>query len=226
MYGEGEDMEHISMDTEYAKNIFLEMRKPPSQQVLRLQGQCEQLVHDLVADGPIVEESVAEAEVDTANAPTPTLKQGSYPVSKKRKTSEVLVKHIHVVEQFVPKHGKVRQKIKGNGATSAILTDVDGFRNLLETALCFHSFIHYFGDLPKEMREDHDLIGHSVRSFVELYNTVVYQGDNTVDCDTCKIHAHLHVPKDIIKFGNPMNWDAGKGERGLKVWAKLCGMTS
>lgn len=26
---------------------------------------------------------------------------------------------------------------------------------------------------------------------------------------------------DIQDYGHPMNWEAGKGERGLKVWAKL-----
>ena len=47
-----------------------------------------------------------------------------------------------------------------------------------------------------------------------------------VDCETPKIHAYLHLPADITQFGHPMNWDAGKGERGLKDWAKMVSSTA
>lgn len=62
--------------------------------------------------------------------------------------------------------------------------------------------------------------------FVNAFAKNVYRGDDSVDCETSKIHSHLHLPEDIQDYGHPMNWEAGKGERGLKVWAKLASATA
>jgi hypothetical protein len=40
------------------------------------------------------------------------------------------------------------------------------------------------------------------------------------------MHSHLHLADDIELFGHPMNWEASKGERGLKTWAKLYSHTA
>jgi hypothetical protein len=48
------------------------------------------------------------------------------------------------IRNEIPKHGLVKPRVKGNGATSAILTDCDGYLRLFEKILAFHSFVHYF----------------------------------------------------------------------------------
>ena len=63
-------------------------------------------------------------------------------------------------------------------------------------------------------------IQRAVNGLVSDYSKIIYRGDNSVDCSTGKIHSHLHLASDIAEFGEPMNWEASKGERGLKVWAK------
>jgi hypothetical protein len=67
---------------------------------------------------------------------------------------------------------------------------------------------------------------NSVKAYLKIYKDAVYCGDDTVDCETPKIHAHLHLAGAIMDFGHPMNWDAGKGERGLKDWAKVVSSTA
>lgn len=51
----------------------------------------------------------------------------------------------------------------------------------------------------------------------------VYRGDNSIDVRTCKCHAHYHIGRDIADFGAPMGFEASKGERNLKQWAKFLG---
>ena len=93
-------------------------------------------------------------------------------------------------------------------------------------SLTFHSFIHYFEEVVEENRVNTVLIESSVKKLVSEFSHIIYRGDDTVDCATCKIHSHLHLSADIENFGHPMNWEAGKGERGLKVWAKMASCTA
>ena len=93
-------------------------------------------------------------------------------------------------------------------------------------ALCFHSFIHYFEEFLVTERLDASLIDRNVIDFVQTFSETIYRGDDTIDCDTCKIHSHLHLSQDIADYGHPMNWDSGKGERGLKNWAKTASATA
>ena len=130
------------------------------------------------------------------------------------------------VNKKIEKHGLIRAKNTINGASSAILTDVDGFRALLKQALCFHSFIHFFEEVEVEERLDNKKIQKHVRGFVKAFAETIYRGDDSIDCDTCKIHSHLHLSRDISDYGHPMNWDSGKGERGLKTWAKTASSTA
>ena len=106
------------------------------------------------------------------------------------------------------------------------MTDVEGFRNLLMKALCFHSFVHNFEEIPVTERLDASLIDRNVIDFVQTFSETIYRGDDTIDCDTRKMHSHLHLSQDIADYGHPMNWDSGKGERGLKNWAKTAGATA
>jgi hypothetical protein len=54
----------------------------------------------------------------------------------------------------------------------------------------------------------------------------IYRGDNTFDVATCKCHSHLHLVKDVEYYGDPMGFDASKGERNLKAWAKHISKTA
>jgi len=146
--------------------------------------------------------------------------------SKKRARQEKLPAQSPVPKQYIRKHKWDRSKSHVAGSTSAILTDLDGFRKVLMNALAFHSFVHYFEEIPWKKRVDGPYLHECVADFIKMYSTVVYRGDDGVDCETPKIHAHLHLAGDIIDFGHPMNWDAGKGERGLKDWAKMVSSTA
>ena len=128
-------------------------------------------------------------------------------------------------KKYVKKHKWDRSKSNVAGSTSAILTDLEGFRKVLMHGLAFHSFVHYFEEIPSEKRSDGVYLQECVNDFIKMYSEAIYRGDDGVDCETPKIHAHLHLPADIIEFGHPMNWDAGKGERGLKDWAKMVSST-
>ena len=54
----------------------------------------------------------------------------------------------------------------------------------------------------------------------------IYRGDNSVDVQTCKYHAHFHLTWAIEYFGAPMGFNAAKGERNLKFWAKEISKTA
>jgi hypothetical protein len=96
----------------------------------------------------------------------------------------------------------------------------------IELALCLHAYLHYSKDLPLEIRAEPEVFDRGIREFLRLFNAYVYRGDDSVDTDTCKIHCHLHILQNIIMFGDPMQYDAAKGERGLKDWAKLISQTA
>jgi hypothetical protein len=110
--------------------------------------------------------------------------------------------------------------------TSALLCNVEQFRRMLQKLLEFHSFIHYFENVPVADRMNSKKIQQSISDLVELYTSIIYRGDSTINCNTGKIHSHLHLPKDIELYGHPMNWECSKGERGLKTWAKIVSKTA
>jgi hypothetical protein len=193
-------------DTTSTNMIFRVLRKEPP------------VYHD--TDGSAVDDDNDSSDDDNEQVISNSHKDAPEdgPCKKKRKLYEV--------KKEIKKHGLVKPKVNGQGPTSAILTDIQGFRDLLIKALNFHSFIHYFEQIETEDRTKVDLITKHVRGFVNAFARIVYRGDDSVDCDTSKIHSHLHLPEDIQDYGHPMNWEAGKGERGLKVWAKLASATA
>lgn len=146
-------------------------------------------------------------------------------VNESGETKHKRAKHYHVKE-FLPKHNIEKRTIPGSGPTSAILSNVDRFRGLLEKLLEFHSFIHYFENVPIADRSNHKKIRQGVSNMVQLYTSIIYRGDSTIDCNTGKIHSHLHLADDIRLYGHPMNWECSKGERGLKTWAKTVSKTA
>jgi hypothetical protein len=128
--------------------------------------------------------------------------------------------------KVVEKHGRIKPYTKGTGSTSAVLCDVKPYVTFIELALCLHAYLHYSKDLPLETRCQPEVFDRGVREFLRLFNAYVYRGDDSVDTDTCKIHCHLHILGNILMFGDPMQYDAAKGERGLKDWAKLISQTA
>jgi hypothetical protein len=131
-----------------------------------------------------------------------------------------------VKSRVVRKHGRIKPYTKGNGSTSAVLCEVKTYVEFIELALCLHAYLHYSKNLPLETRCQPEVFDRGIRKFLGLYNEYVYRGDDTIDSDTCKIHCHLHILQNILMFGDPMQYDAAKGERGLKDWAKHMSKTA
>ena len=130
------------------------------------------------------------------------------------------------VKKFIPKHNLVKPKVLGMGSTAAVLTDVDGLRRLMEKMLGLHSLIHYFEMIPAADRGNVRAIDTYVRDVIKTFSQVVYRGDDSNDCNTGKMHSHLHLARDIEEYGGPMNYETELGERGLKTWAKTMSSTA
>ena len=126
----------------------------------------------------------------------------------------------------IRKHSLDKPKKLGLGDTSAILTDVKGFRGVLELALIFHAFVYEFHRLPEHLQKDLDLIKEKLDHLMTQILHKVYRGDTGIDVSTCKCHAHFHLTDDIKYFGAPIGYDASKGERNLKWWAKRISKTA
>ncbi len=131
-----------------------------------------------------------------------------------------------VKSKVVKKHGRIKPHTKGTGSTSAVLCDVKTYVEFIELALCLHAHLHHSKNLPLDTRRKPEVFDRGIRKFLGLFNECVYRGDDTVDSDTCKIHCHLHILQNMLMFGDPMQHDAAKGERGLKDWAKHTSKTA
>ena len=125
-----------------------------------------------------------------------------------------------IIRKKIKKHFIDKPQVKGRGETSAILTDVAGWRRVLEHALVFHAIVHEHHHLHAITQKDRLNFDSKVSKAVTLMTDGFYRGDNSVDMGTCKVHAHLHLSDDCREYGSPMNYDAALGERGLKFWAK------
>ena len=123
------------------------------------------------------------------------------------------------IRSFITKHWIQKPKVKGRGDTSCILTDVGGFRRVLEYALIYHSIVHEYHHLSPSLQTDYVNLDKKLQELMNVILSGIYRGDNSVDVNTCKIHSHFHLSKACQNFGCPMNFDASKGERGLKTWA-------
>jgi hypothetical protein len=56
---------------------------------------------------------------------------------------------------------------------------------------------------------------------MEMFDHFVYRGHNTNDTCTCKCHSYLHATHTYQVYGNPQQYNAGKGEQFLKNWPKF-----
>jgi hypothetical protein len=131
-----------------------------------------------------------------------------------------------VISTQIYKHWYNKPKVKGNGNTSCILTDVKGFRDLLHSALVFHAFVHEFHELDAKFHTSLPDLKVKLDQLLSGIYSRIYRGDDSVDTRTCKCHAHFHLIWAIKYYGAPMGYDAGKGERNLKFWAKEMSTTA
>jgi hypothetical protein len=70
------------------------------------------------------------------------------------------------------------------------------------------------------------VIDVATRRMIEMFDQFVYRDHNTNDTRTCKCHSHLHSTHTYEEYGDPRQYNAGKGERGLKDWAKFLAKTA
>jgi len=130
------------------------------------------------------------------------------------------------IKGCIPKHGRKRPTISGNGFTGTVLSDTTTFLSYIEYVLCYHAWCHYSHLLPVHLQNDLELIDFGSRMVVQYFDTLVYRGDSTVDSDTCKLHSQLHIRRLIDYFGGFEQCNSGTGERGLKLWAKFVSRTA
>jgi hypothetical protein len=62
---------------------------------------------------------------------------------------------------------------------------------------------------------------HNVRLMMSTIKGIIKRGNDTKNWSISKFHELLHMAVDMKNFGSLANIDAGKGEHGLKSWAKL-----
>ncbi len=130
------------------------------------------------------------------------------------------------VEKHIVKHWIDKPKQNGRGETTAILTDVPGFRRVLEHALIFHAIVHEFHELDASIQKDTSNLEEKIRDIMQVVLDGIYRGDNSVDTNTGKIHSHFHLARATREYGSPMGFDANLAERGLKSWAKNVSKTA
>ena len=160
-------------------------------------------------------------------------KKGDYP--KQNQVTQGFV--------FIPKHGivpkvsaaeakllstgKSRKVVGKSGKTAAILCDeVKDFKMFLEVCLGWHAFCHYSYLLEPAQRQNMRVLDVATRRMIEMFDQFVYRGHTTNDSRTCKCHSHLHATHTYQEYGDPRQYNAGKGERGLKDWAKFPAKTA
>ncbi len=110
----------------------------------------------------------------------------------------VCYQHSLELEGCLRKHHRQKPKVKGSRFTGAILSDAATFLSLVELFLCYHAWCHHSNKLPVELQEDAELVSFSAGMVVLYYDTIVYQGDDTVDTDTCKTHTQWHTDRYFL----------------------------
>lgn len=86
---------------------------------------------------------------------------------------------------------------------------------LLEMILSFHAAYKY-GSSAERTNFD-----QNVRFMMFKIKSQIHRGQETKNWSISKFHELLHMVTDSENFGSHANIDAGKGEHGLKKWAKL-----
>jgi len=184
-----------------------------------------QAIHDRVTSNPKTTDegtmflpSMWETHDDIAVNEIAVILKKNFRSSQPQQMSASVPSHTYtIVQREIQKHWIHKPKVPGTGDTTAILTDVQGFRDVLERALIFHAVVHEYSD--KEQTSLSELKARLHPRLEDIFSKI-YRGDSSVDVLTCKCHSHFHLVDDIDYFGCPMGFEASKGERNLKAWAK------
>jgi hypothetical protein len=104
---------------------------------------------------------------------------------------------------------------QGKSAEHSLDCSVEELQKLLEMLLAFHATYKY-GNAKDKRNFD-----HTTRLMMSMVKGMIQRGADTKNWSISKFHELLHFHIDHQNFGSQANIDAGKGEHGLKLWAKL-----
>ena len=126
----------------------------------------------------------------------------------------------HGITNVKQKHYREKPKIKGEGRTSAVLSDVNSLVYFLEYVLCFHSFCKYSSSLPPLLRDSFDIVDYGGRNLIRYFEKMIYRGDNSLDARTTKVHAQKRTGQNYKDQRSVQHSNCETGERLLKTEAK------
>jgi hypothetical protein len=126
----------------------------------------------------------------------------------------------HGIQNVIPKHYREKPKIKGEGSSSAVLSDDKSLVLFIEYVLCFHSFSKYSSSLPHHLRDDFELVDYGGRNLIRYFEKMIYRGDNSLDARTTKIHAQKRTGLNYNRILSMNHTSCETGERMLKTEAK------
>jgi hypothetical protein len=124
------------------------------------------------------------------------------------------------IRDVVQKHYREKPKTKGDGRSSAVLSDVNSLVLYLEYALCYHSFCKYSSSLPPNLRDAFDTVDYGGRNLIRYFEKMIYRGDNSLDARTTKVHAQKRTGQNYMSQRSMKHSSCETGERMLKTEAK------
>ena len=126
------------------------------------------------------------------------------------------VQQLYVVdEDAVLQEGHPSVKEPNVDARYSIDATCAQLQALIEMLLSFHASYKYASMADKEN------FNINLRLMMHIIKRRINRGRDTQNWAISKFHELLHMYTDTMNFGSHANFDAGKGEHGLKKWAKL-----
>ena len=128
--------------------------------------------------------------------------------------------------QKIKHHQYPRKKINqsyNNKNQSLNVNTIQELSDFINKLLSFYAFYHYSREYYqlKEKQPDINHIHEKIINMMTSIKSIIQRHENTMGWKTSKFHDLLHITKDMQKFGyDIMNIHTGKGESGLKSWAK------
>jgi hypothetical protein len=123
--------------------------------------------------------------------------------------------HLYFLEDTELDHSRIVSEPRIMEAGCSVDSTSDQLQCLLEMVLAFHASYKY--GIPSQ-RGNFD---RNVRLMMLKIKARIHRGKDTKNWLISKFHELLHMIVDAQNFGSHANFDAGKGEKGLKKWAKL-----
>jgi hypothetical protein len=192
-------------------------------QINQLMSTCHQLFTHTKRDTSYPQNDIAGHY--TALGPTVNF----IPSGITTKVKKAMGKNAHVLNKgksrdyipnVTPKHYREKPKTKGEGNTSAVLSDVSSLAIFLEFAECYHSHCKYSSSLPPDLRDSFDIVEYGGRNLIRYFEKMIYRGDNSVDARTTKVHAQMRTGQNYKSQRNVQHSTCATGERLLKTEAK------